>query len=187
MLISGLAIAVFAVAVSLGYGAAAGAADEFPAPPKPGPEHEMLKQMEGTWDTSVKMGGDAKDAKESKGTATYKMELGGLWLVGNHEGDLGGMKFQGKGMESYDPAKKKYVSVWADSMGTVPMISEGTYDKEKKTLTWTSDYPGPDGKMAKYHMVTEFTDKDCVVMKMSIAGKEGKDVEMMTITYKRKK
>jgi hypothetical protein len=182
VLSSFLAIAAVGVAAFLLVGAPAGAADEFPAPPKPGPEHDVLKHVEGTWDCTIKMEG----AKESKGTANYKMELGGLWLVGNHEGDIGGMKFHGKGMETYDATKKKYISVWIDSMATTPMISEGTYDKEKKTMTWISDYPGPDGKIAKYQMVTEFKDKDNFVMKMSSGGKEGKDAPMMMITYKRK-
>jgi len=64
---------------------------------------------------------------------------------------------------------------------------EGTYDKEKKTLTMTSEGPGPDGNMAKYQMVTEFKNKDSFTMTMSIGGKEGKDSVMMTIIYKRKK
>src|SRR6266478_3305581 len=160
VLSSFLALAVIGVAAFLLIGAPVGAADEIPAPPKPGPEHDVLKQMEGTWEYTLKMGGDAKDAKESKGTTTSKMELGGLWLVSNHEGDFGGMKFQGKGMDTYDAAKKKYLGVWADSMGTYPMLTEGTYDKVKKTLTMTSEGPGPDGKMAKYQMVTEFKNRD---------------------------
>jgi len=187
VLSSFLAIAVIGVAAFMLLGVPAGAADEPPAPPKPGPEHDVLKQMEGTWEATVKMAGDAKDAKESKGTTSSKMELGGLWLVSNHEGEFAGMKFQGKGMDTYDVGKKKYVGVWADSMGTLPMISEGTYDKDKKTLTMTSEYPGPDGKMAKYRMVTEFKSKDSYTMTMSTEGKDGKDSVWMTITYKRKK
>ena len=36
--------------------------------PKPGPEHERLKKLEGTWEASIKTPGG-----ESKGTVTYKM------------------------------------------------------------------------------------------------------------------
>src|SRR5688572_10958702 len=49
-------------------------------PPKPGPEHQLLKKREGAWDTVTKAGG-----MEIKGVITYKMELGGLWLVGSLE------------------------------------------------------------------------------------------------------
>ena len=69
---------------------------------------------------------------------TYKMEVGGLWLTSTFDGELGGMKFSGRGFDSYDPAKKKYVAVWMDSMSTSPMTMEGTHDKEKKTTTMTT-------------------------------------------------
>ena len=72
--------------------------------PKPGPEHELLKKHEGTWETTMKFGG-----MESKGTVTYKMELGGLWLTSAFEGEFAGAKFSGRGLDSYDAGKKKYV------------------------------------------------------------------------------
>ena len=56
---------------------------------KPGPEHELLKKHVGTWDLTMKFGG-----MESKGTVTYKMDLGGLWLASSLESAFGGMKFQ---------------------------------------------------------------------------------------------
>ena len=43
------------------------------SPPTPGPEHDALKKLEGTWNAKIKMGDN-----ESPGTATYKMECGGL-------------------------------------------------------------------------------------------------------------
>jgi hypothetical protein len=149
-------------------------------PPKPGPEHEILKQNEGTWIAATKM----PDGTESKGESTSKMECGGLWLVTNFEGDFGGMKFQGKGLDSYDPAKKKYVAVWVDSMTTAPMFLEGTYDEKAKTLTMTGEGPGPDGKPTKYKMVTKYKDKDHHDFQMFMGDVE---TPMMTIAYTRKK
>jgi hypothetical protein len=151
-------------------------------PPKPGPEHALLKQLEGNWEATISFGG-----MESKGTMTYKMELGGLWLVSNFKGDFGGMQFRGKGLDGYDPAKKKYIGVWVDSMSTTPMISEGTFDKDGKVLTMVGDGPGPDGKPTKHKMVSEMRDKDTMVMTMSSPDSDGKDQVMMTINYKRKK
>src|SRR5262245_16333106 len=86
-----------------------------PAPPKPGPEHEILKKMEGDWDLVMKFEGG-----EAKGTVKYKMELGGLWLAGALESELFGTKFQGKSLDGYDPMKKKFVGVWVDSMSSSP-------------------------------------------------------------------
>ncbi len=127
-------------------------------PAKPGPEHEMLKKHEGTWDTTMTMGG-----AESKGVATYKMELGGLWLVSTFEGEIAGTKFSGKGLDSYDANKKKYVGVWVDSMSASPMTLEGTFDKEKKTLTMAGEGPGMDGKTEKVTLQPpEVGLRDCV-------------------------
>ena len=148
-------------------------------PAKPGPEHEMLKKWEGNWEVIMKMEG-----AETKGTSTYKMELGGLWLASSLDIELFGSKFTGKGLDTYDAKKKKFVSVWADSMSTSPMILEGTYDKETKKLTMSGMADGPDGKPQKHKTVTEWKDENTVVFEMYIG--DGKD-PMFTVTYKRKK
>jgi hypothetical protein len=147
--------------------------------PKPGPEHEVLKKMAGTWESTLKAGG-----MESKGAVTYKMGLGGLWLVGTMEAELFGAKFTGRSYESYHPAKKKYVSVWMDSMSTHPVTMEGTYDKEKKEMRMSGEGPAMEGKMAKYRSVTAFPDDDTIEMTMWIG--DGKE-PAFNVTYKRKK
>jgi hypothetical protein len=149
-------------------------------PPKPGPEHEHLKQMEGTWDATVKAGG-----QESKGTMTYKM-MGDFWLISHFEGDFGGQKFEGRGMETYDPMKKKYVSAWSDSMGPSLLVMEGDYDKEKKTSTMTGEGPSPAGKV-KFTSVVKMIDADTMEFTLSGPGPDGKEATMITISYKRKK
>jgi hypothetical protein len=149
--------------------------------PKPGPEHDALKELEGTWDATVKFGD-----MESKGTMTWKLDLGGLWLLSDFEGEFGDMKFKGRGIDGYDPIKKKYVSIWVDSMTPVPLISEGTYDKETKTTTMTGKGPGEDGKLRDMKTVTTMKDKDNIKFTM-YAVKDGKDEKMLTIIYKRKK
>jgi len=148
-------------------------------PAKPGPEHEFLKKREGTWTTVMKAGG-----MEFKGTVTNKMELGGLWLVGSMESDLDKEKFYGKSVESYDASKKKYISVWFDSMSTTPMTMEGNYDKDKKTMTLIGDGVGMDGKPAKWKSVSEMKDDDTIFMSMYVG--DAKE-PMFTVTYKRKK
>ncbi len=148
-------------------------------PPKPGPEHELLKKHVGTWDLTMKFGG-----MESSGTVTYKMDLGGLWLVSSLESEFGGTKFQGRGLDSYDPAKKKYVGIWIDNMSTTPMVMEGTFDKEKKTMTMVGNGPGMDGKPTPHKAVSEWKDDDTLHFSMFVG--DAKEPSF-TITYKRKK
>ena len=152
------------------------------APPTPGPEHEHLKKLEGTWNAKIKMGDT-----ESAASAVYKMVCGGMWLMSDFQGEFGDQKFSGRGLDGYDPEKKKYVSVWVDSMSTRPMLLEGTHDKEKKTTTMTGEAPGPDGKLAKYKMVTHMPDDDRMTFTMFIIDSDGKDNKHMTIEYTRKK
>jgi hypothetical protein len=152
------------------------------APPQPGPEHEWLKGLEGTWEAIVKMGED-----ESRGTMVYKSELGGLWLVSDFQGEFAGQAFTGKGMDGYDPVRKKYIGIWCDSMSTSPVVSEGTYDKNAKVLTMWGEGPGPDGQPTKYKMTTQFKDNDTMLWTMFGTGPDGKEGPMFTIAYKRRK
>ena len=166
---------LFAIALIAAAGTRATAQDL----PKPGPEHDVLKKWVGNWDATITMMG-----MESKGTSTYKLELGGLWLTSNFEGEFGGMKLSGRGMDSYDAGKKKYVGVWVDSFSTTAMTLEGTFDKEKKTLSMMGEGPGEGGKLTKYKMVTTWKDEDTVnfAMYMGDVKEPG-----FTIVYKRKK
>jgi hypothetical protein len=157
---------------------AAGVTGQEPA--RPGPEHELLKKMVGTWDTTMTIPG----LGASKGTCVYKMELGGLWLTSAVESDLGGHKFSGRGLDGYDAGKKKYVGVWVDSMSTAPMLMEGTYDAAKKTLTMSGDGPGPDGKATRFKAVTVMPDADTIDFKMYVG--DGPEPGF-TILYKRRK
>jgi hypothetical protein len=160
------------VVVLLGYAAPA------QEPVKPGPEHKKLEAMVGVWDAMV----HSKEG-DSKGTMTYKMGLGGLWLFENFEGEFGGMKFQGKGMTTYDPAKKKYINVWIDSMSTSPMISEGNYDGTNR-MVMKGEMPMGPGQTVPVTMVSEMKDENNMVFTMTTPGADGK--EMMKITYKRR-
>lgn len=163
-------------AIVLGLLAAFSQAQEIP---KPGPEHEMLKKQVGTWETTMKAG-----EMEFKGEVSFKMELSGLWLTGVMQSEMFGQKFTGKSLDGYDPIKKKYISVWVDSMSTAPVIMEGSYDKEKKALSLSGEGPGMDRKTTKYRSITKVTDEDTMVMTMYIGNEKE---PAFVITYKRKK
>ncbi|MDZ4779214.1 MAG: DUF1579 domain-containing protein [Planctomycetia bacterium] len=154
-----------------------------PALPQPGPEHKLLAGTVGTWDYELKMEG----APETfKGTSVSKMDLGGLWLVTEVAGDFGGVKFHGKGLGGYDTGKQKFVSLWADSMSTAPVVLEGEYDAKAKTMTMTGEGPGMDGKPTKYKETTTYSDKDHQTFKMYQFNGD-REALKMTIEYTRKK
>ncbi len=147
-------------------------------PPKPGPEHEKMKEMEGTWDTVMEAGG-----QQTKGKAVYKSVNGGLWLTSDFEGEIAGMKYQGHGLDGYDANKKKYVSIWTDSMNTSPMLMEGEYDAKNKLVVFTGEMPMGDMKV-KVKSTNQLKDKDHMTFKMYM---ENSDEPMFTIEYTRRK
>ena len=147
--------------------------------PKPGPEYDYLKKMVGKWDTVMTVAG-----AESKGTAAYAMDLGGLWLTSTLESELFGQKFSGRGLDSYDSGKKKYISVWVDNMTTLPVVMEGTLDAATKTMTMTGEGPGMDRKPTKYKSVTAMPNDDTINFTMFLG--DGKE-PMINVVYKRKK
>jgi hypothetical protein len=152
--------------------------------PQAGPEHKRLAELAGEWETTSTTPGVPGT---SKGTATYKVECNGLWVAGNFEGEFAGQKFQGKGLDSYDPAKKKYVSVWVDSMITSPMLFEGDFDEKTKTMTQVATAPGPDGKPAKWRGVTKFVDADHHEFLLHMTPAGAPEMLLMTMKYTRKK
>ena len=150
-----------------------------PGMPQPSPEHGYFKKMVGTWDCTMKMG-----PQESKATARYRM-IGGFWLVGNFNGDIQGMKFEGHETMGWDPKKKKYVGTWMDSMSPYGMNMESELDSSKKTMTATGDAMNMEGKMAKFKMVSEWKNDDEMTMTM-YEEKGGKMEQQFSIDYKRR-
>jgi hypothetical protein len=151
-----------------------------PGMPQPSPEHAYLKKMAGTWDCTMKMMG-----QEGKAVANYKM-LGDFWLIGDFEGDAGGMKFKGHDFMGYDPQKKKYIGTWVDSLSPNAMPMESTYDSSKKVMTAVGEGINMEGKKAKFKTTSEWKSNDEMLFTM-YEEKDGKMEQSFTIDYKRRK
>ena len=119
----------------------------------------------------------------SKGTEIVTM-LGGFWQITEFKSEMMGQPFEGRGTTGYDPAKKKYVGTWIDTMTPGYATVEGTYDPATKTMTAMMEGPGPDGAVMKMKETTEWKDPDTRVFTMY--APDGQTVSMR-ITYKRRK
>src|SRR5204863_3530609 len=86
---------------------------------------------------------------ETTGVMNRKMVLGGNFLQESFKGKFMGKDFAGIGMIGYDPARKKYVTTWHDSMSLSTMIMHGTYDEDKKTFITVGDDIDVGGKKMK--------------------------------------
>lgn len=156
--------------------------------PKPGKEHEVLKEFEGTWDVTTKfMMAPGQDPVVSKGKETCKLIAGGLFLVIDVDGEMMGGKFVGHGTMGYDTQKKKYTGTWIDSMATGVYLIEGTYDEKTRTLTeWMEGADPQSGQPMKMKMVHQIKDQDHRSLKFLMTV-DGKEIETGSIEYKRRK
>jgi len=181
--------AVVMLVVVAGTGMIPSRADNQPPAVEPTVHHKLLAKDVGTWDATVKTwtGGADSEPMVSKGVETNTM-LGGLWLVTEFKGEVGGQAFEGRGQTGYDTNKGKYVGTWVDTMATAMMVSEGDFDE--KTQTWTMTSKGKDhaGKPYESKQVGQHKGNDTRVFTMFMMSADTKNelVKVMEITYTRR-
>ena len=137
---------------------------------RPSENHKLLAGMAGTWSYTVKMWMDPTGKpQESKGTATRKAIMDGRFFIAEHsgkfqmpgaDGKMKDMNFKGMAIEGYDNIKKKFVVAWIDSMGTMILNSEGTYDATSKTFTYNAHCEMMPGMPVTIREVIKVVDND---------------------------
>jgi hypothetical protein len=146
-----------------------------------------LKADVGTWEATVEfsMAPGAPPAT-SKGVEVNTLGCGGLCLISDFKGEAMGSPFHGHGLMVWDSGKKKYTGTWTDSMSTGLSIMESTYDQATKK--WSGWMEGPDmtGKVMKTRNTVEVKDANNRVMTAFATGPDGKEMQVMKITYVRK-
>jgi hypothetical protein len=162
--------------------------DPFAGMPKPGPEHQMLAKLAGTWSADVKSWFAPGEPTLSKGNLNRNMILDGRYLQESFQGEFLGAKFKGLGIIGYDAAKKKYFMAWFDNFGTGLTTSDGTYDPKTKRYTYLGEEDNPQmgGKMKTRDVLTIVSDdqEHFEMYRMPLA--QGKEFKVMEITYTRK-
>ena len=154
----------------------------------PGPQHQALAGMAGTYDMKIKAWhAPGQPPAEDTGTATRTMILDGRVSVEDVKASMMGSPFSGHGMMGFDNVTGKYWSTWIDSMSTGLFISEGTCDASGKscTFTGTSNDPVKKGPV-KMRMTTKWTSPTVEIFEMYGPGPDGKEGKMMEITYTKK-
>jgi hypothetical protein len=181
-----LAVVIFVLGATAIAAALAGR--QMPPMPKPGPEHALFKLDVGTWDAVVETTtAPGAPAMKSTGVEVNTMGCGGLCLITDFNGDMMGTPFLGHGIAAWDPAKKKYVGVWTDSMSTGLAMGESTYDPATKKVTGSMEGPDMTGKVVKSRSVVEYRGESTRVMTMYSPGPDGKEMQAMKITYTKRK
>lgn len=155
---------------------------------KPVKEHEFFKNLEGEWESTSKMMVGEPEPVVTKGKESNRLIAGGLFLIQDMEAEMFGGRFIGHATRCYDVHKKKYTGSWVDNMATGLYTMEGTLDEAGKVLTEILEGANPmTGEPLKMKMTTTIKDKDSRVSRFFMIDPDGKDVEMGSVEYVRKK
>ncbi len=163
-------------------------AQELPQLPGPEKEHQWLAQFVGEWSTKSRADmGPGQPAMECEGSISSRM-IGGFWVLNEVKGDMAGTEMVGIQTVGYDPAKKKYVGTWVDSMVNHMWRYEGTVDATGKIFTLEAEGPNfmAEGKLTKFQDIYEFKSADEMALSSRMLGDDGKWITFMTGTAKRK-
>ncbi len=148
------------------------------------PEHLELRRGIGSWDAVVKSQHPGQPPSEDKGTELVDLTCGGRWLWSDFTGQMMGMPFEGHALVGFDPSKKKYVSLWIDSMSATAAELSGDYDAEKKVFSSSGKCLCPLGKPMTMRERSRW--KDDATRELEMSFEQDGVTSTMQITYRRR-
>lgn len=159
------------------------------------PMHDKLKMFVGEWECKNTMYMEpGAPGQTSKAESDTSLVYGGRYIRQSYKGsfDMPGpdgkmmsQKFEGYSVVGYDAMKKKFVSIWIDSMSTGIYMETGDWDDANKQFVFNGDMPMPNGKTCKNKSTLKFSDKDHYVMEMNMEVAPGQWHKHMVIEYAR--
>ena len=153
----------------------------------PGEPHKLFTSLAGSWTTTTKEWMEpGKPPTESPGTAEMKMLLDGRFLYQEYNSQMMGQPFYGIGIDAYDNLRKRYVTVWLDTMSTGVFTMEGTASADGKTITLKGQHGEPGGGHMTHRAIWKIVDNNTQTFEMYGTHGHGKEVKMLEITYSRK-
>jgi hypothetical protein len=151
----------------------------------PGPEHEAMARLAGTWTVTGKMWMKPDlPPTESTGTSTFRSAMGGRYLIEEFSGSSPMGKFNGMGILAYDNTSASWQHVWFDDMSTALMVSEGKTRDGVTTLQGEFACPIKEG-MVKMRMVMKPVSDNERIFEMWATNPGEKEYQSMVLTYKR--
>ena len=156
---------------------------------EPQKEHHWLQKLVGEWtfECECSMGPDQPAMKWNG--ADIVRSFGGLWTIGESQGELPG----GGGCQSimtlgFDPESKRFVGTFVAAEGTRLWIYDGALDAAEKVLTLDTEGPKFTGEgLAKYQDIIEFVSDDHRTLSSQILGDDGQWQPFMKAHYRRKR
>ncbi len=153
---------------------------------EPGPHHQYLAKLEGTWKAEVSFwmypGGEAHT---HVGTMKNTM-MWDRYLVSDYEGEMDGIPFQGRATWGYNNISKRFESNWIDSMSTMIANGVGTCNEDGTVFnTKMTMYDPMTGDKKTTRDVFTIHGPDKHTMETFDKGPDGKEFKSMQIVYTR--
>jgi hypothetical protein len=155
----------------------------------PGKMHEHLAKSVGTWKGSntMWMYPGAQPVK-TQCTSVVTSMMDGRFVRIEMTGEMPGMgPFNGFGINGYDNAAGKFVSMWIDNCTTSILNGTGEMSADGKTLTWTYTYTCPlTKKPTKMRQIETMTGPGSMLLEAHATDpKSGKEYKMIEIEFAR--
>ena len=157
--------------------------------PAQGPteQHDLVTEMEGSWDVRCEYLIDPANPMTAK--ATEKVEtVGPYWTVSRFKSRLGGEPFEGRATLGFDPRQGRWVSTWIGSNDPFLWSFVGDWDESAQTLTMYGKGPSPHGpELVDYVTIERRLGSDERTFEMSFRLPDGSSVPLFRYSYKRRK
>ena len=130
----------------------------------PGPEHEVLAKMAGSWECQMTMFMPGMEPVSTTLSQNSEPILGGRFYYGKQTGNMMGMPVESIVMMGFDRRHEVYTMVGFDTMGTYYITANGKYDPATKTMKLSGTDVEPIGGVTQvYDFEIQFVDDDTVV------------------------
>lgn len=162
------------------------------AMPVAGKEHFRLQPFVGKFRAEVKIWMGPGDPMVSTGTMINTLELNGLYLQQDYQGDANDgpfPSFEGKGFWGYNTVLQRYEGFWIDNASTIMQFESGSVDASGKVWEMKGEMtcPAPNQSHQVYskRSVITLIDDQRNKMEMFFTGGDGVEVKNMEIDYVR--
>jgi len=153
----------------------------------PGPIHQRLNDLAGTWDVVVRYKLGDKE-HEGKATCEAKWILDGRFLQQDYNSRLQGKPFHVLQLLGYDNRRKKTIEIMMDNLSTGVLHDEGSISEDGKVITNSGESLDPvTGKPYTLRTVTTMVDGDHFTLEWFRADQGGKEGRVVSMSHTRKK
>lgn len=154
---------------------------------RPGPEHERLGKLAGTWSVDCTMWlAPGEDPVESTGRAVFSPVFDGRFVQCEFTGSFMGRPFHGRSTLGYDRVARQYFTTWHDNMATGFIYLTGTSDDGGRTITYTGESVCPrSGPISVRHIERHGSDDRFTLEMYQRPRNGGAETKNMELVYVR--